>query len=162
MKYSTIFTLAILLATANAFQLFKSNPLMAEQSAPTTVDITSPNMSCFSMVSEYYKGFSFWGDMSTGAPYVGNIQNFSSATSQGKGQTSTAKIVWNMCTSVPASADLGLGCDFNDKTYPYGYIVVSTTTTPTSGTPSTSNFCYPVFQSLLGNNIKFTVAATEN
>lgn len=122
MKLTSFYvSLALLLASTQAFQIFRSsNGLQEAQSSP--VD-SYPTMPCFAVVPQFYKAFSFWTDLAD-KPYTTEIAGYS--TEEGV----TAEFVWNMCSVVAYKDCSNFGP--NDTTN-NGYIKVKTVTKDEEG-----------------------------
>ena len=151
MKLSPVYvTLALLLASTQAFQIFRTSTGL--QSSPVSNTDSYPTMPCFAVVPQFYKAFSFWGDASSD-PIVTPITDYS--TEEGV----TAEFVWNMCTQV----------SYKDcSNYPSSqgsysvYIRVKTVTKDEEGQEVTKIVCNPIFTPGKDSKFDFTVTAEQN
>ena len=151
MKLTSIYvTLTILLASTQAFEIFRSSNGLQDTSL--TFEDSYPTMPCFAIAPQLYKAFSFWGDLAKN-PYTTTIKDYPAA----EGETVKAEFVWNMCTKVTYATDCPSKGSIDN-----GYIRVETTTKDAEEKEVTKIECNPIFQLAKDSKFKLVAPAVAN
>lgn len=143
-KTTLCFTIAVLMASASAFEIYK----FETNAAPAPKTYTGrPEMPCATIAPSLYKAFEFFSLQKGDAPRSNTIANY-------PGATGDATFVWNMCTVVDYAKECPAVEKNSSTQAQYGYVQYKGA--------DDKVVCNPIYAIEKDNTFDFTVTYTED